>query len=315
MTVIAPSLHSPVTGEVSNPQAFMAMRASSIIPESTEEAIKEYPRSCPMDGIDEKTHDDVNSSSNQSSPGDENVPQKEAAVDNLRKPCKMLELFVMKASPRDDIAFRGEISRKFLHNKVPLQQADIYEQLNNHQGGNLSPVLDTYMELFEYERAFIARLINDKRHPASLVLLRRTYRDMINRGILFKDIPELQFIIEILKDDRNDEESVLGSPGSVSHSQRYYGPVEENERNQCPDLAVSGRDEYPLLHTQLAATTRILDDDRIKPGLSNSSDDSDESNVETDPAMDDEEAEKAVKELLGKYTMLGAFGGEVNSSG
>lgn len=45
------------------------------------------------------------------------------------------------------------------------------------------------------------------------------------------------------------------------------------------------------------------------------SDESNESSIVSDDAMNDEEAEKVVKELLGKYTTLGAVVGELSVSG
>ncbi|KAL8864409.1 MAG: hypothetical protein Q9198_009879, partial [Flavoplaca austrocitrina] len=313
-----------------------------------------------------------------------------------------LEFFAIKALIQDRTDQYSTISLIFQNHKLPLQQVDIREKLSESKEGGLQPVADGYLDLFKHEREAIENLVEQSRWRLSLLLLKRTWTDMNCRGILFKSVPELQFIIG-RPTIENQNEGLRGPPplamrkyirsssgtrsshslqnshaldrghdGAIVHIQKQmhvgsptwkkvhqkdldtdtleaYGLPWEwddvslatspyNLRKQFTDTGDGKLDsDYMIIKRDISDNDRekLFDHTRkmrrenqskqrseVLAGLehagleqtleeSEQSEDSDESSILSDDSMNDEEAEKAVKELLGKYTTLGSVAGGI----
>ncbi|KAI4272951.1 MAG: hypothetical protein L6R38_006464 [Xanthoria sp. 2 TBL-2021] len=107
--------------------------------------------------------------------------------------------------------------------------------------------------------------------------------------------------------------------GEHDSDERPRGPQIRHHRHRSIDLSRERRGRqlnYQRLKNleKLERKEDVVEpEDILREGKQ--SDDSDESSIMSDDAMNDEEAEKAVKELLEKYTTLGAVVGEVSGSG
>lgn len=204
-TLASTSLAGPAAALSSSPHVMampgLDMPDPFVLQTSKQEATNKNQSSRSIDSIGETRHDGMSSNSNQSSPGGNNTPKLNATVDNYREQRKVLEYFVIKPSIKDDTSQPGAISLTFWNNKIPMQQVDIRKQLFSSKEEDLQHVLDAYLELFDHEREVISYLIEDTKSHVSLMLLKRTYADMTYRGILFKGVPELQFILERVMDE------------------------------------------------------------------------------------------------------------------
>lgn len=384
MTSIAPSLAG-----LPNPQAFMAKPDPPVLRKSELEATNKNPSSGSIDTIDEAQRDGMNSNSNRLSPGGDKTPELTATVGNQGEHRKVLDYFVTKPIIKDDTRQPGAISLRFRNHKIPMQQVDIRKKLFCSKEEGLQSVLDAYLELCDHERLIIDNLTEDIGSHTSLMLLKRTYADISYRGILFKGIPELQFIMErVMKEDRDKgdveaiSEAASGATSEVRIVTRALPISEEIVHHHPTGWVDDGSDEIDFSpdsyhdrslsrsrdrsrhtsldrshegHRQQLNVTENMDwssllqrrleksaepkretvsrssvwpkklaknkrkEDIFGPvdvlGEGKQSDDSDESSIMSDDAMNDEEAEKAVKELLEKYTILGAVVGEVSGSG
>ncbi|KAL8732256.1 MAG: hypothetical protein Q9166_002828 [cf. Caloplaca sp. 2 TL-2023] len=140
-------------------------------------------------------HDDMNSTSNQSSSGGSKSMHTKSNGGSQGEECKVLHLLVIKPFIKDDFDNIGGILLTYKVTKIPIEQADIQKHLSNSQGEGLPPVLDVYPELFLHERQVIREEIEDIGSGASLIMLKRSHADIWYREILFKGVPELQFIL------------------------------------------------------------------------------------------------------------------------
>lgn len=359
----------------------------------------------------------VDCKSDQLSAEGNKTPQLHVDDINQNEAYRELEFFAIKALIQDRTDQYSTISLVFQNHRLPLQQVDIREKLSESKEGGLQPIADGYLDLFKHEREAIDNLVEQSRWRPSLLLLKRTFTDMNCRGILFKSVPELQFIIERPTIENQNEglssppplamrKSILSSSGTRSshslqnphtldhghdgamvHIQKEmnvvnlgkpiwmkvhrknldtdtleaYGLPWEwddvslatqpyNLRKQFTDTVygkldsdymvikrwISHHDRDKLFdHTrkmrrenqmkqrseELAGLvdehTALLQRTPKHAGLedaledSEQSEDSDESNRMSDDSMNDEEAEKAVEELLAKYTTLGSVDGGI----
>ncbi|KAI4261359.1 MAG: hypothetical protein L6R42_003443, partial [Xanthoria sp. 1 TBL-2021] len=441
MTSIAPSL-----ADLPSPQAFMAKSDPPVLRNSEFEATNKNPSSGSIDTIDEAQRDGMNSNSNRLSPGGDKTPELTATVGSQREQRKVLDYFVTKPIIKDDTRWPGGISLSFRNHKIPMQQVDIRKKLFCSKEEGLQPVLDAYLELCDHERHIFDDLTEDIKSHTSLMLLKRTYADISYGGILFKGVPELQFIMER---PMNENQNKSGDEAiSETTSKARYKAMREVARREAREVTPkAAREAAPRAAYEaeieaarraeieavleaareaarreaLAATTKAeceaapraayeaeieaeleaareavsfhhrsppppksgehdSDEERgpqirhhgappplwdvsrhtladrtivrcgrqlelgdiisgsflphqgsensaelkrkedvVEPedalGEAKQSDDSDESSIMSDDAMNDEEAEKVVKELLEKYTTLGAVVGQVSGSG
>ncbi|KAI4257644.1 MAG: hypothetical protein L6R42_005525 [Xanthoria sp. 1 TBL-2021] len=386
VTAVSPSLAGQARA-LDSPPALMALPDPSVL---KLEATNMNPSSGSEDTIDEARRDGMNSNSNRSSPGGKNTPQLNARVDNQREQRKVLDYFVTKPIIQEDTRRLGAISLGFWNTKIPMQQVDIRKKLFCSKEEGLLPVLDAYLELRDHERLIIDNLTENVKSHTSLMLLKRTYADISYGGILFKGVPELQFIMERRMNENQNKsgdeaisettskgrykaareaeidvareaaaravcEVVIidhDSPGmppipptpsppkSSEHDSdeergsqiRHHGappPFWDESRHTSADRSnkrrgrqlelgdiVSGSFSPHQGSVNLAERKRkeVVEPEDVL-GEGKQSDDSDESSIMSDDAMNDEEAEKAVKELLEKYTTLGTVVGEVSESG
>ncbi|KAL9036914.1 MAG: hypothetical protein Q9180_004022 [Flavoplaca navasiana] len=383
----------------------------------------------------------VDCKSDQLSAEGNKTPQLHVDDINQNEAYRELEFFAIKALIQDRTDQYSTISLIFQNHKLPLQQVDIQEKLSKSKEGGLRPVADGYLDLFEHEREAIDDLVEKSSWRPSLLLLKRTFTDMNCRGILFKSVPELHFIIGrptieyqneglsgpppgrmpkmmFVRDQRpsirssgrtrsshslqNPHTLDHGHDGAMVHIQKEMNVVnlskptyikvhrkhldtdtlEEyglpwewddvslatppyNLRKQFTDTVYGKDSDYMIIKRYISEndrdklfdhTRKMRRDNQIKQneeaiarledagveldgtpylvereeaelertgllhkhaGLedaleeSEQSEDSDESIIMSDESINDEEAEKAVKELLGKYTTLGSVAGGI----
>lgn len=191
----------------------------SVLQESTKEPTEDRPSSGPVDPNGETPHNSLNSDSDQSSSGGSNMPRLNATVENHCEQHKALEFFALKPSIKDDPSRPGAVSLTFWNEKIPMRQVDIRKRLSSKEE-DLQPVLDAYLDLFDYERDVIRNLIEVVSPHASLMLLKRRYVDITHRGILFKGVPELQFILESLMKDKSERVLEITEQMNMPNSNR-----------------------------------------------------------------------------------------------
>lgn len=104
-----------------------------------------------------------------------------------------LELFVMKAIIQD---VGDVIQISWATHRIRMQQVEIQKQLNRSEQQDTSPLFDLYENLFAHEHRVIESHMSRAGSSTSLKSLRRTHADMWHRGILFKGVPGLQFVLE-----------------------------------------------------------------------------------------------------------------------
>ncbi|KAL8790421.1 MAG: hypothetical protein Q9213_000573 [Squamulea squamosa] len=201
-----------------------------------------------VESISETRHGGMDTKPSQSYLGSGNTPQIKATVDDHCVQSRWLDLFVLKPFITDDpTRGLGAISLTFRMSKIPMQQVDIRKQLSTSNKEDLQSVLDEYLDLFDHERAVISHMIDDIGSHASLMHLNRTHVDMSYREILFKGLPELQFILESLVEEKQDRGSkgdtfVWKSSGELARrSQRHPHPSKDRSRDRSIAHRLRGR--------------------------------------------------------------------------
>ncbi|KAL8854501.1 MAG: hypothetical protein Q9221_000772 [Calogaya cf. arnoldii] len=347
-------------------QALAATPGPSVLRKSELQATNDNSSSESIESIRETPRNDTKPGSNLSSPHGSNTQLPTAPIENPREQRTELMYLVVKAYITDDKKWPRGISLRFHGHQIPMQQVEIRKKLFSGKEEGFQPVLEAYLDLFDHERYIIEELVDDMDSRASLLLLKRTYTDMTYRGILFKGVPELQFILEKLMDDgrrslafdddtwderaqsirgysrrpsryRNKSRPLRHAPSrSTSRSevieierhrspprrQTPRGTVMIEECRRPPPPPVESVDEIStLLHPGFPKPVSMRQEDDLSDvdirGMSDSSDDSSVDSITPDDgdAMNDEEAEKAVQELLGKYTTLVSGVAEVSGGG
>ncbi|KAL8803964.1 MAG: hypothetical protein Q9182_002836 [Xanthomendoza sp. 2 TL-2023] len=103
----------------------------------------------------------------------------------------LLHLYLVKPSVRDD--YDGVFLSWSVHEmKVP--QSDIQEHLTKNREEGLPTVLDAYPNLSRHEHEAI-RIQLEQWFRSSLISLKRTYTDLMHRGIVIDKVPVLQFVL------------------------------------------------------------------------------------------------------------------------
>ncbi|KAL8654959.1 MAG: hypothetical protein Q9226_003226 [Calogaya cf. arnoldii] len=179
-----------------NPQTLIAASDPPVLQESELEAPTKNLSSGPLDNIDDAQFDGTHSNSSRSSSGGSNTRLPNTTIRDQREYSELMYLIV-KACIKDDKKSPRGISLRFHWHRIPMQQVDIRKRLLSSKEEGFQPVLKAYLDLFDHERFIIEELIDDMESRASLLLLKRTYTDMTYREILFRGVPELQFVLEI----------------------------------------------------------------------------------------------------------------------
>ena len=322
-------------------QTLIAMPDPPAPPESVLEASNRAPSLWSVDAIDKVRRNSMKSNSTRSALDGNKTSQPDATLDTQREQRRDLSHFVIKPYILDDHSSPGAISLKFRLDSIPVRQVQIQKDLLRSEEYGHQSVLDAYLDLCDHERVLITGLIDGADSHITLKHLKRSFNEISHRGIMFKGVPALRFIMERLTNENqnksDDEErseaareiareaareaarkaeieaecraareagSTHSTPAmlrsySAPITLRYYGP---------PSVYAS---ILPLSSSMYHNPEEITN---LKPHLADfkedkQSDDSDKSSIMSDDdAMNDEEAEKAVKELLEKYTTLGTVG-------
>ncbi|KAL8816258.1 MAG: hypothetical protein Q9223_004704 [Gallowayella weberi] len=151
---------------------------------------------------DETEHHGMNPTSKESSSRGSNMPSLKSTVDVHREDRKMLHLFALKPYFTGSFNNPDGISLRFVHGKIPMQQAVIQKQVSSSIDNALQPILDSYLQLLLHERGVMDEQVARTGPDAALILLKRTQVDMTYEGIVFKGLPELQYVLESPVKDR-----------------------------------------------------------------------------------------------------------------
>ena len=346
------------------------MPDSPASPESPLEASNKTPSLGSADATDKVRRNSMKSNSTRSALGGNKTSQPDATLDTQREQRRDLSHFVIKPYILDDHSSPGAISLKFSLDSIPVRQVQIQRDLFRSEEYGHQSVLDAYLDLCDHERVLITGLIDGADSHTTLKHLKRSFNEISHRGIVFKGVPALRFIMETLTNEnqnkRDDEvrsvetareiareaeiETEYGagsthSTPTTTRPSKTYTPqssLRSASRHTSADQSIDrhrrkrrleseqgdtiytsssfdiGEPEtqcYNYIQTPLRTFRCMERPSVILPTLKDvlredkQSDDSDKSSIMSDDdAMNDEEAEKAVKELLEKYTTLGTVG-------
>ena len=352
-------------------QTLIAMPDSPALPEPALEASNKTPSLGSADATDKVRRNSMTSNSTRSAFGGNKTSQPDATLDTHREQRRDLSHFVIKPYILDDHSSPGAISLKFRLDSIPVRQVQIQKDLFRSEEDGHQSVLDAYLDLCDHERVLITGLIDGADSHTTLKHLKRSFNEISHRGIVFKGVPALRFIMETLTNEnqnkRDDEvrsvetareiareaeiETEYGagsthSTPTTTRPSKTYTPqssLRSASRHTSADQSIDRHRRkrrleseqgdtiytpssfdigepkincYSFIPRPLHHTFRYMERPSVNlPKLKDvlredkQSDGSDESSIISDDnAMNDEEAEKAVKELLEKYTTLGAVG-------
>ncbi|KAI4219602.1 MAG: hypothetical protein L6R36_008207 [Xanthoria steineri] len=366
-------------------QALMAMPDPLALPESALESSNKTPslgsaNATDKDAIDKVRRNSMKSNSTRSALDGNKTSQPDATLDTQREQRRDLSHFVIKPYILDDHSSPGAISLKFRLDSIPVRQVQIQKGLLRSEEYGHQSVLDAYLDLCDHERVLITGLIDGADSHITLKHLKRSFNEISHRGIMFKGVPALRFIMERLTNENqnksDDEErseaareiareaareaarkaarkaemeaecraareagsthstptilrsdsapTILRSDSTPTtpttlRCTTYQGPPLRDMSSRTSADRSLGRYSPPLVDVWMRPLSSSMyhnpeERTNLKPHLADfkedkQSDDSDKSSIMSDDdAMNDEEAEKAVKELLEKYTTLGTVG-------
>ncbi|KAL9011001.1 MAG: hypothetical protein Q9180_009238, partial [Flavoplaca navasiana] len=184
----------------------------------------------------------LDSDANQSFPGsNNNMPQLNTAVTGECEQPQILDYFLLAPHILDDERRPGAILLKYRLTSIPMPQIDIQkESLSDKE--QRQPILDGWLELRDHERVLIDHLVNDLKTHISVMRLKRTYTDITFRGILFKDIPQLHFIMDQRARKDQDKGKDAATAGWEAGT-RNHRPMRLSD--------VSTEDELPNIEREL----------------------------------------------------------------
>ena len=117
----------------------------------------------------------------------------ESTLNEEKKSSKALDLFLMKPVIQD---LADIIQLSWRIHKLQMPQSWIEQQKEKNDSEGPGSVFETYQDLYAHENKAIEAEIANAGAEASLASLKRTFVDMWHRGICFKGVPGLQFILE-----------------------------------------------------------------------------------------------------------------------
>lgn len=160
------------------------------------ETVCSRARSCLADDRHLDREDSTASDLGKSSLCHDGVPTRvESTAGNEIEGIKNLKLFLMKPVIQD---LGDVIQLSWKIHATLMQQAEIQDQINKHEREGSPSVHLVYQNLYAHEHAALEDSISKAgaNSGVSLRSLKRIYTDLTHRGILFKDIPGLEFIFE-----------------------------------------------------------------------------------------------------------------------
>lgn len=150
---------------------------------------------------------------------------------------KVLDLFLAKPMLRD---IHDGILLTWSILSTQTQKADIEKQLSKDQEQGLPSVVEVYKDLSLYEHEAIGTRTANAGPGTSLVSLKRTYVDLTHRGILFKGVPSLQFVLMTdMNEQKHEDRKPRGRLNDIYSAQGYsdegiqkMSKVDERERRK-----------------------------------------------------------------------------------
>lgn len=132
---------------------------------------------------------------------------------------KVLDLFLAKPMLRD---IHDGILLTWSILSTQMQKADIEKQLSKDQEQGLPSIVEVYEDLSLYEHEAIGTRTANAGPGTSLISLKRTHADITHRGILFKGIPSLQFVLMTdLNGQKNDDRKLRPRLNDIYSAQGY----------------------------------------------------------------------------------------------
>ena len=357
-----------MAGQTSQFEGYLALIATPdppAPPVSALEASNKTPSLGSADATDNVRRNSMTSNSTRSAFGGNKTSQPDATLDTHREQRRDLSHFVIKPYILDDHSSPGAISLKFRLDSIPVRQVQIQKDLFRSEEYGHQSVLDAYLDLCDHERVLITGLIDGADSHTTLKHLKRSLNEISHRGIVFKGVPALRFIMETLTNEnqnkRDDEVRSVETAGetgwdaenyieygvgstystpTTTRPSKTYTPqslLRRASRHTSADQSIDRHrrkrrlesEQGDTIYASSYITNRYMDSPmpttrheymRFMPSENlpklkdvlrkdGQNDDSDESSIMSDDdAMNDEEGEKAVKELLEKYTTLGTVG-------
>ncbi|KAL9020911.1 MAG: hypothetical protein Q9185_001874 [Variospora sp. 1 TL-2023] len=116
----------------------------------------------------------------------------ESNTDNCRGR-KLLDFFILKPIIQDLV---DVIQLSWRIHKIPMQQAEVQKQMVEAEHGGVLATFQLYQDLYAHEHKAIDHEIAKAGAGASLTSIKRTTANVWHRGIFFKCVPGLQFVLE-----------------------------------------------------------------------------------------------------------------------
>ncbi|KAI4138153.1 MAG: hypothetical protein LQ341_004792 [Variospora aurantia] len=168
---------SEVPTDERSPSAYPRYRAPSAIRER-----------CDQDEVEVK----VDCISNGGLRSGSNSTHFEWNTDNCRGR-KLFDFFILKPIIQDLV---DVIQLSWRIHKIPMQQAEVLKQMVEAEHGGVLATFQLYQDLYAHEHKAIEHEIAKAGAGASLTSIKRTTANVWHRGIFFKFVPGLQFVLE-----------------------------------------------------------------------------------------------------------------------
>ncbi|KAL8974685.1 MAG: hypothetical protein Q9197_001089 [Variospora fuerteventurae] len=165
---------------------------------------------------------------------------------------KVLDLFLAKPMLRD---IHDGILLTWSILSTQMQKADIEKQLSKDQEQGLPSIAEAYEDLSLYEYKAIGTSTANAGPGTSLVSLKRTHEDITHRGILFKGIPSLQFVLMTdINEQKNDDRRLRARLNDIYSAQGYS---DERIQKMSKDGERERRKGQPTQPVDLARPTYV----------------------------------------------------------
>ncbi|KAL8647583.1 MAG: hypothetical protein Q9210_005475 [Variospora velana] len=189
----------------------------------------------------------------QQSPDDNKTPPLDVKdIGNHLKDHRVLDLFLAKPTIRD---INDGILLTWVILSTQMQKVDIEKQLSKDQEQGLPPIVEVYEDLSLYEHEAIRTRTANAGPGTSLVSLKRTHADIMHRGILFKGIPSLQFVLMTDMNEQKNEDRRLRARLNDIYSAQGYS--DERIESMIKDGERERRKGQPTQPVDLARPTYI----------------------------------------------------------
>ncbi|KAL9015826.1 MAG: hypothetical protein Q9185_006793 [Variospora sp. 1 TL-2023] len=182
----------------------------------------------------------------------ENPPLDVKDIGNYLEDHKVLDLFLAKPMIRD---IHDGILLTWSILSTQMQKADIEKQLSKDQEQGLPSIVEVYENLSLYEHEAIGTRTANAGPGTSLISLKRTHADITHRGILFKGIPSLQFVLMTdMNEQKNDDRRLRAGLNDIYSAQGYS---DERIQKMSKDDERERRKGQPMQPVDLVRPTYI----------------------------------------------------------